>query len=136
VIHTREAAADTLRLMQEEGAAAAGGVMHCFTESWPVAEASAGQGFYISMSGIVTFKKAAIVRDVAQRVPLDRLLVETDSPYLRPGSLSRQNQSAWLRKARRRRGRAPAWPDLPGSCRGHDGELFRLFPEARSKVAQ
>jgi TatD DNase family protein len=70
--------------MQEEGAGEAGGVMHCFTESWPVAEAALDQGFYISMSGIVTFKNALTVREVAQRVPLDRLLVETDSPYLAP----------------------------------------------------
>jgi TatD DNase family protein len=73
-----------LRLMREEGAASAGGVMHCFTETWEVAEAALDQGFYISMSGIVTFKKAQTVREVAQRVPLDRLLVETDSPYLSP----------------------------------------------------
>jgi TatD DNase family protein len=84
VVHTREAAADTLRVMQEEGAGEAGGVMHCFTETWQVAEAALDQGFYISMSGIVTFKNALTVREVAQRVPLDRLLVETDSPYLAP----------------------------------------------------
>jgi TatD DNase family protein len=84
VVHTREAASDTLRLMQEEGAGEVGGVMHCFTESWQVAEAALDQGFYLSLSGIVTFRKALTVREVAQRVPLDRLLVETDSPYLAP----------------------------------------------------
>lgn len=84
IIHTRSAAEDTIRLMREEGADAAGGVMHCFTESWEVAEAALDLGFYISFSGIVTFKSAADLRDVARRVPLDRLLIETDSPYLAP----------------------------------------------------
>jgi TatD DNase family protein len=84
VIHNREATADTLRLMAEEGAGQVGGVLHCFTETWEVAEAALAQGFYISLSGIVTFKNALTVKDVARRVPLDRLLVETDSPYLAP----------------------------------------------------
>jgi TatD DNase family protein len=84
VIHTREAAEDTLRIMQEEGAAEVGGVMHCFTESEEVAEAAVGLGFHISFSGIVTFKNAGALKEVARKVPLDRLLVETDSPYLAP----------------------------------------------------
>ena len=84
VIHTRESAADTVRLMREENAGEAGGVMHCFTESWEVAQAALDQGFYISLSGIVTFKNALQVKEVGQKVPLDRLLVETDSPYLAP----------------------------------------------------
>lgn len=84
IIHTRSAAEDTLRLMQEEGAGEAGGVMHCFTESWEVAEAALGMGFYISFSGIVTFKNAKALKAVAQRVPLERMLIETDSPYLAP----------------------------------------------------
>lgn len=84
VIHTRESAADTVRLMREENAGEAGGVMHCFTESWEVAQAALDLGFYISLSGIVTFKNALQVKEVAQKVPLDRLLVETDSPYLAP----------------------------------------------------
>jgi len=84
IIHTRAAAEDTLRLMREEGAGEAGGVMHCFTESWEVAQAAMEQGFYISLSGIVTFKNATQLHDVAARVPLDRLLIETDSPYLAP----------------------------------------------------
>jgi TatD DNase family protein len=84
VIHTRSAADDTLRLMREEGADAAGGVLHCFTETWQVARAALDMGFYISFSGIVTFKNAAELRDVAARVPADRLLIETDSPYLAP----------------------------------------------------
>lgn len=84
IIHTRSAAADTLRLMQEEGAANVGGVMHCFTESLEVALAAIEQNFYISFSGIVTFKKALDLKEVASRIPLERMLIETDSPYLAP----------------------------------------------------
>ena len=84
IIHTREAAADTLRIMREEGAGEAGGVMHCFTESWEVAQGAMDLGFHISFSGIVTFKNAAALREVAKRVPLERMLIETDSPYLAP----------------------------------------------------
>jgi len=84
VIHTRDSAADTIRLMAEEGAGAVGGVMHCFTESWSIAQKALELGFYISLSGIVTFKNAALVKEVAQNCPLDRLLIETDSPYLAP----------------------------------------------------
>jgi TatD DNase family protein len=88
IIHTRTAAADTIRIMQQEGAGTqqggAGGVMHCFTETWDVARAALDLGFHISFSGIVTFKNAADLREVARQVPLDRLLIETDSPYLAP----------------------------------------------------
>lgn len=84
VIHTRSAAEDTLRIMREERAGEAGGVMHCFTESLEVAEAAIEQGFHISFSGIVTFKNAATLREVAAAIPLDRMLIETDSPYLAP----------------------------------------------------
>lgn len=84
IIHTRSAAEDTIRLMQEEGADKAGGVMHCFTESWEVAQAALDLGFYISFSGIVTFKNAKALKEVAQKVPLERMLIETDSPYLAP----------------------------------------------------
>ena len=84
IIHTRSAADDTLRVMTEEGACEAGGVMHCFTETWEVAQAALDMGFYISLSGIVTFKNAKALKAVAQKVPLERLLLETDSPYLAP----------------------------------------------------
>ncbi len=84
IIHTRASPADTIRLMQEEGAGEAGGVMHCFTESLAVAEAAMELGFYISFSGIVTFKNARELQEVARAVPLERLLIETDSPYLAP----------------------------------------------------
>jgi TatD DNase family protein len=84
IVHTRAAAGDTLAIMREEGADAVGGVMHCFTETWEVAEAALALGFHISMSGIVTFRNAHALQDVARRVPLERLLIETDSPYLAP----------------------------------------------------
>ena len=84
IIHTRASSEDTLSNMKEEGAQDARGVMHCFTESWEVAQASMDLGFYISFSGIVTFKKATELQDVARRMPLDRILIETDSPYLAP----------------------------------------------------
>src|SRR5690554_2850968 len=84
IIHTRAASADTLRIMQEEGADEIGGVMHCFTESWEVAQAAMDLNFYISLSGIVTFKKAQDLQELARKLPLDRLLIETDSPYLAP----------------------------------------------------
>jgi TatD DNase family protein len=84
IIHTRSASDDTLRLMKENNAQGAGGVMHCFTEDWATASRALDLGFYISMSGIVSFKNAKLVHEVAQKMPLDRLLIETDSPYLAP----------------------------------------------------
>ncbi|MBB5018698.1 TatD DNase family protein [Chitinivorax tropicus] len=84
IIHTRAAAEDTLRIMREEGACEVGGVMHCFTESWAVAEAAIAENFHISFSGIVTFKNAVELKEVARRTPLERMLIETDSPYLAP----------------------------------------------------
>jgi len=98
IIHTRQAAADTLRIMREEGAREAGGVMHCFTEDWETAQAALDLGFCISISGIVTFKNAGTVKEVASKVPLDRLLVETDSPYLAPVPYrGKRNQPAYVR---------------------------------------
>lgn len=98
IIHTRSASADTLRLMQEEGAGEVGGVMHCFTESWEVAQGALDLGFYISFSGIVTFKNAKELKEVARRVPLDRLLIETDSPYLAPvPHRGKTNQPGWVK---------------------------------------
>ena len=84
VIHTRSASEDTLAIMREERADEVGGVMHCFTETWDVASAAMDLGFHISFSGIVSFKSAKDLRDVALRVPLERMLIETDSPYLAP----------------------------------------------------
>ena len=84
VVHTRSASDDTLAILREEGASAAGGVFHCFTETADVARAALDMGFHISFSGILTFKNAADLREVARFVPLDRCLIETDSPYLAP----------------------------------------------------
>ena len=102
IIHTRSASEDTLRLMREEGAGTdqggAGGVMHCFTESLPVAEAAMAMGFHISFSGIVTFKSARELQAVAQAVPLDRMLIETDAPYLAPVPFrGKVNEPAFVR---------------------------------------
>ena len=84
IIHTRDAREDTVRILREEGADQVGGVLHCFTESWEMAQAGIELGFYISFSGIVTFKNAEELREVARKVPLERMLIETDSPYLAP----------------------------------------------------
>ncbi len=98
IIHTRNAADDTLAIMAEERADLAGGVMHCFTESWEVAETALAMGFYISFSGIVTFKSAKDLKEVARRVPLDRMLIETDSPYLAPmPHRGKRNEPAYVR---------------------------------------
>jgi TatD DNase family protein len=98
IIHTRSAAEDTLSIMQEENAHEVGGVMHCFTESVDVAMRAIEMGFYISFSGIVTFKNAVALKEVAQQVPLDRILVETDSPYLAPIPFrGKTNQPAYVK---------------------------------------
>lgn len=98
IIHTREAAVDTLRIMAEEGADHVGGVMHCFTESLEVAQQAIEMNFYISFSGIVTFKNAHIVKEVAKTIPLDKILIETDSPYLAPVPFrGKTNQPAFVR---------------------------------------
>jgi TatD DNase family protein len=98
IIHTRNAREDTLRILRDEDAKAVGGVLHCFTESWEMARAGMDLGFYVSFSGIITFKNAAELRDVARRVPLDRLLIETDSPYLAPvPHRGKPNEPKWVR---------------------------------------
>jgi TatD DNase family protein len=98
IIHTRSAATDTLRIMFEEQAGAVGGVMHCFTESLDVALAAIDLGFHISFSGILTFKNAVSIKEVAQRIPLDKILIETDSPYLAPvPHRGKTNQPAFVK---------------------------------------
>lgn len=84
IIHTRDAREDTIRIMQEERAGECGGVMHCFTEDWDMASKALDMGFYLSFSGIITFNSAEDLRAVVKRVPEDRLLIETDAPYLSP----------------------------------------------------
>lgn len=98
IVHSRDAKADTIRILREEGADRAGGVMHCFTEDWEMAQEALALNFYISFSGIVTFNNAHTLRDVAARVPLDRMLIETDSPYLAPvPRRGKTNQPAYVR---------------------------------------
>jgi TatD DNase family protein len=127
IIHTRAAAADTLRLMREEGAGEAGGVMHCFTESWEVAQGALDLGFYISFSGIVTFKNAKELQEVARRVPLDRLLVETDSPYLAPVPYrGKTNQPGWVKHVAEAVARLQG-RDLPEIAAKTTENFYRLF---------
>ena len=98
IVHTRDAGEDTLRIMREERANEVGGVMHCFTETLEIAQAAMGLNFYISFSGIVTFKNARTIKEVAKAVPLDRILIETDSPYLAPvPHRGKTNEPGWVR---------------------------------------
>ncbi|MFM7968516.1 TatD family hydrolase [Aeromonas sp. A-5] len=98
IIHTRDAQQDTLQIMREEGADQVGGVLHCFTESLEMAQAAMEMGFYISISGIATFKNATALQDVVKALPLERLLIETDSPYLAPvPHRGRENEPAFVR---------------------------------------
>src|SRR5579883_2093224 len=99
IVHTRAAKEDTIRLMQEEQAEEVGGVMHCFSEDWLIAQQALEMNFYISFSGVVTFKNAAAIQEVARKVPLDRMLVETDSPYLTPDPYrGKPNEPAYVRR--------------------------------------
>ena len=135
VIHTREAAEDTLAILKEEGASAVGGILHCFTESLAVAEEAIALGFYISISGIVSFKKAEQVHEVARSVPLDRLLVETDSPYLAPVPYrGKPNEPAYVRHV------AEAIADLRQISYAEVAEassrnFLKLFPASASVLA-
>ena len=130
IVHTRNAAEDTLRIMAEEGAGEAGGVMHCFTESWEVAEAALAMGFYISFSGIVSFKSATELKEVAKRVPLERMLIETDSPYLAPvPHRGRRNEPAYVRHVAEEIARLRDIP-LDVVERATTENFFRLFTAA------
>ena len=127
VIHTRAAAADTLAIMREEKAADAGGVMHCFTESWEVAQGALDMGFHISFSGIVTFKNAKDLKEVARRVPLDRMLIETDSPYLAPVPFrGKTNEPAYVRHVAEEIARLRDIP-LEELAAATSANFFRLF---------
>lgn len=127
IIHTRSAAADTLRIMEEERAGEVGGVMHCFTENLEVARAAIALDFHISFSGILTFKNAASIKEVAQAITLDRILIETDAPYLAPAPhRGKTNQPAFVRhvaeEIARLRGISP---DEVGETTSHN--FRRLF---------
>jgi len=134
VVHTRSAADDTLAILREERAHEVGGVMHCFTETWDVAAAAMDLGFHISFSGIVSFKNAATLHDVARRVPLERMLIETDSPYLAPAPhRGRTNEPAWVvhvaEAIARLRGVDVA--TIAGATSDNFFHLFRIDPDAR-----
>ena len=132
IIHTRESAADTLQILREEGAERVGGVMHCFTESWEVAEQALALGFYISFSGIVTFKTAQELKEVAKRVPLDRLLIETDAPYLAPVPFrGKMNHPALVRHVAEHIADLRGMPVTELAAASSDN-FFRLFARARA----
>jgi TatD DNase family protein len=130
IIHTRSAAEDTLAIMREEKAEEVGGVMHCFTESWEVAALAMEMNFLISFSGIVTFKNAKALQDTARRMPLECMLIETDSPYLAPvPNRGKTNQPAWVAHV----GRTIATlreTDVETVGRVTSDNFFRLFKDA------
>ncbi len=130
-VHTRESAADTVRILEEEGASRVGGVMHCFTESWEVAQAAIDLGFLISFSGIVTFKNAVSLREVARKVPLERMLVETDSPYLAPvPHRGRTNEPALVKHVAEEIARLKETA-VAEVARATSANFFALFRQAR-----
>lgn len=128
IVHTRDAKADTLAILKQYQAERCGGVLHCFTEDWETAKAALDLGFYISFSGIMTFKNADPLREVVKQVPLDRLLIETDSPYLAPVPYrGKTNQPAYVSAV------AAAVADLKGVSIENLAKLtsdnfYRLFP--------
>jgi TatD DNase family protein len=130
IVHSRSAKSDTIEILRSEGADECGGVMHCFTEDWPMAVAALNLGFYISFSGIVTFSNAQDLQAVAQRVPADRLLVETDAPYLSPVPMrGKRNEPAFVRHT------ANFLAELRGEAVENlaeqtTGNFFRLFKKA------
>ncbi len=130
IIHTRNAVEDTLKIMREEGIERAGGVLHCFTESLDMALAAIEMGFYISFSGIVTFKNAKDLKEVAKQIPLSRMLVETDSPYLAPVPFrGKTNQPAYVKHV------AQEIADLRGIsieevAEATTANFFKLFKQA------
>lgn len=131
IIHTRAAAVDTLRVLKEEGAEEVGGVFHCFTETADVARQALDLGFHISFSGIVTFKNAVDLKAVARWVPLDRLLVETDAPYLAPVPYrGKINQPAYVLHVAQEIARLRELP-LETVAQASTENFFRLFRHAR-----
>jgi len=129
VIHTRSASDDTLRIMREENAHHVGGVLHCFTESLEVALQAIDLGFYISFSGIVTFKNATMLKEVARQLPLDKILVETDSPYLAPIPYrGKMNQPSYVKHVAEELSRIKNIPydDVVASTTANFFKLFKL----------
>jgi len=132
IIHSRDAREDTLRILREEHAEQVGGVMHCFTEDWDMAQRAMDLGFFISLSGIVTFKRAHQVQEVAARVPLDRLLVETDAPYLTPVPYrGKPNRPGYVRYVAQQVA-ALRGLDLESLAEATTANFYYLFPGAAS----
>lgn len=132
IVHTREAADDTIRILREEGADRIGGVMHCFSENWEIARQALEMNFYISFSGIVTFKSADTLRAVARQVPADRLLVETDSPYLAPmPHRGKTNEPAYVRLIAEYLAQLRG-VSLDELARATTDNFFRLFPAPKA----
>ena len=135
VVHTRSASADTLDVLRAEGQGAVGGVFHCFTETREVAAAALDLGFYISFSGILSFKTAVELREVARMVPLERCLIETDSPYLAPvPHRGRTNQPAWVAHVAAHLAQAKGL-DLADVARATSANFDTLFPRASNLPA-
>lgn len=135
VIHMRDAAEDTLRILREEGAAVVSGVMHCFTGDWQVARQALDLGLYLSFSGIVTFKNATQIREVAQKTPLERILVETDAPYLAPVPYrGKRNQPAYVRHVAEEIARLRGL-DFAAVAQATTDNFFNLFQTAKRPVS-
>ena len=131
IVHSRNAKEDTIEILRSEGADECSGVMHCFTEDWPMAVAALNLGFYISFSGIVTFRNALDLQAVARNVPADRLLVETDSPYLSPVPMrGKRNEPAFVRYTAEFLARLRGEP-AEGLSEQTTKNFFRLFKKAR-----
>ena len=131
IIHTRHASADTIKIMVEEGADKVGGVMHCFTESLEVAKQAIDLGFYISFSGIVTFKNALDIKEVARQIPLDRMLIETDSPFLAPIPYrGKTNQPAFVKHVAEEIAKLRGI-SLDAVAQATTANFFKLFKHAR-----
>ncbi len=131
IVHTRDAREDTLRIIEAHGNTQSAGVLHCFTESWEMAERALALGYYISLSGIVTFKNATELKEVAKRVPAERLLVETDSPYLAPVPYrGKPNEPKFVREVAEYVAelRGLSYEDLAEQT---SENFFRLFSKAR-----
>ncbi|MBV7314600.1 YchF/TatD family DNA exonuclease [Shewanella sp. NIFS-20-20] len=136
IVHTRDARQDTLAILRQGHADKVGGVLHCFTEDWEMAKAAIDLGFYISVSGIVTFKNGGDLRTVIRKVPKDRLLVETDSPYLAPvPHRGQENQPAFVRDVAEfvAELRGEAYEELAANT---SANFFKLFPQAAELIGK
>ncbi|WP_435101367.1 TatD family hydrolase [Arhodomonas sp. AD133] len=132
IVHTRAAPEDTVTILREEHAREVGGIIHCFTEDWPTARALLDEGFYISLSGILTFRNADALRETAARIPLDRLLIETDCPYLAPvPHRGKENQPAWVRHVAECLAEVRGVP-FETVAEATTENFYQLFPQTRA----